>query len=398
MRVESVSVFPLSARHPPGPPIPKDCIMKIDSIEIFHLALPLRQPRQTPAGQIESLQTVLACVHGAEATGWGEASPGNAPLMGAEWAAGVFGCVKDWLAPAVTGQVVDSGQDLQERLAPFRGNQYAKGALDAAWWDLQARLAGQPLHQLLKGTQEAIEVGLSFDRMESIDLLLEALAKTFEAGYSRVELKVRPGWDVNMLNFVRQEFPTQTIHVDVEGDLRLDHMEVICRFDDFALAMVEQPLPADDLVGHAMIQETIRTPVCLDESIATPEQADMALELHSGEFINVKPGRVGGLTPAIAIHDACQQGNIPCFVGGMPQTAIGARTGMALAAKQNFTYPADYFPWEELFPEDVAEAPAPIRDDTDAVMRVPLWSEAGIGVEPNPELLDKFCLNRAKTG
>jgi len=382
--------------------------MQIESIEVFHVALRLRRPRSTgtdrrlvgrcptPNGPADTLQTVLVAMESGGAVGWGEASPGNAPLAGAEWAAGVFGCVGDWLAPAVVGRMIDSGKALQDRLAAYRGNQFAKAALDTAWWDLHARLAGKPLHQVLDGQRDAIEVGVGFDRMETIDELFAAIGKAFEAGYARVELKFRPGWDLHMLNAVRHEFPTQTIHVDVEGALRLDHMEILCRLDDFFLAMVEQPLPADDLVGHAMVQDAIRTPICLDESVTTPEQADMAIELKSGKFVNVKPGRVGGLTPAIAIHDACHDGCIPCFLGAMPQSAIGARAGLALAAKKNFSYPADFFPSCELFEQDLAEAPIPVRNETDGVLRIPLWSEPGLGVHPDPELLKKFSLARVK--
>jgi len=370
--------------------------MRIDSIELFHVALPLRRPMKTPAGPADALETVLVRMESGQAVGWGETSPGNAPSAGAEWAAGVFTCLRDWLAPAVVGQVIDSGESLQQRLAPFRGNRFAKAGLDTAWWDLNARMADKPLHQLLDGQREAVEVGVGFDRMETIDELFTKLAQAFDAGYARVELKLRPGWEVNMLNEVRHEFPTQRIHVDVEGDLRLDHMEILCRLDDFMLAMVEQPLPADDLVGHAMVQDTIRTPVCLDESVTTPEQADMAIELKSGQYVNLKAGRVGGLTPAVTIHDACHNGCIPCWVGAMPQSAVGMRLGLALAAKKNCTYPADFLASDELFEHDLAEPPVPVREETDGVLRIPLWSGPGIGVEPDAELLEKSCLARVK--
>jgi len=370
--------------------------MKIESIEVYHVSLPRCEPHQTPLGRIDTVETVLVRMQSGEAFGWGESSPGNAPLAGPEWAAGVFACIRDWLAPAVLGRTVTAGSDLQELWAAVRGNQFAKAALDTAWWDLKARSEAQPLHHVLGGRREAIEVGVGFDRTESIDELLAAVGKAFEEGYARVELKLRPGWDVNMLNVVRHEFPTQTLHADIEGALRLDDMELLCRLDDFFLAMVEQPLPADDLVGHAMVQETIKTPVCLDEAVTTSEQADMALELRSGQYLNIKPGRVGGLTPALAIHDACHEACVPCWVGAMPQSAIGGRLGLALATKANFTYPADYLAPGQLLQYDLAELPLPTRDEADGDLRVTLWSEPGIGVEPDPKLLEKSCLARAK--
>ncbi len=370
--------------------------MQIDAIDVFHVALPLREPQSTALGQFDSLRTVLVRLTSGTTTGWGEASPGNAPLAGAEWTAGAFDCIKSFLAPAIAGRSIDTGAALSEALEMVRGNQFAKSALDTAWWDLKARIEGKPLHELLGAKRDAIELGVSFDQMDAIEPFLEAIGRAFEAGFARVELKLRPGWDINMLNVVRHEFPTQAIHVDVEGALRLDHMEMLCRMDDFCLAMIEQPLPADDLVGHAMIQETIRTPVCLDEAVTTIEQAEMALELKSGQFVNLKTGKVGGLTPALAIHDACHRACTPCFVGAVPQSAVGTRIGLALAAKENCDYPADWFEADKILQEDVAQLPPPEKDDSDGKLRVSLWAEPGIGLEPDMDAIQRLSLDTAK--
>jgi O-succinylbenzoate synthase len=369
--------------------------MKIDSLEVFHVALPLLHPQQTPMGRFDKLQTVLVAMTSGSTVGWGEASPGNAPLAGPEWAAGVFACICEWIAPALAGATLDSGNDLQSCLAPLAGNRYAKAAVDTAWWDLLARLQGRPLYQVLGGQTGAMEVGVSFDRMDSIDDFLAAIRKAFEAGYARVELKFRPGWDVSMLNIVRQEFPTERLHVDIEGGMTLGNMELLCRLDDFMLAMIEQPLAADDLVGHAMVQETIRTPICLAESITTLAQAEIALELHSAKYLNIEPGRVGGLTPAMAIHDACHDGCTPCRLGSMPQSAIGTRIGLALGTKSNFSYPADFFPSDALLSEDLADPPATERNEEGTLQAV-LSSAPGIGVEPDRARLDRFCIARTK--
>jgi O-succinylbenzoate synthase len=263
-----------------------------------------------------------------------------------------------------------------------------------AWWDLKAKIAGKPLYQLIGGKRESIEVGVSFDQMESIDDFLAAIGAAFEAGYCRVELKMRPGWDVQMLNTVRHEFPTQTIHTDVEAGLTLNHMEILYRLDDFALAMVEQPLPADDLVGHAMVQEAIRTPVCLDEAVTTKPQAEMALELKSCQYVNVKPARVGGLTTAIAIHDVCHEGCVPCYAGAVPQSAVGTRHGFALASKENFSYPAEYITSESGLAEHLGEIPSPICNQEGKAC-VPISSQPGIGMEPDREDLARFAVATA---
>lgn len=370
--------------------------MQIDSLEIFHLALPYSNPQETPWGTVAELQTVLVRMTSGDLVGWGEASPGSAPSTGAEWAGSAFLCLRDWLGPRVVGREVEDGAKLQERLAAVRGNRHAKAALDIAFWDLIARKKGQPLHTALGGAREAVEVGASFDRMESTEEFLAEIGKALEAGYGRIELKFRPGWDLQMVNAVRHVYPTQRFHVDAEGDMHLGLMETLCRLDDFTLAMVEQPLSPDDLVGHAMVQETIRTPVCLDESIATLQHAEMALELHAAKYINLKPGRVGGLTTAVAIDEACHAECVPCWVGGAPQTAIGARAGYALAARANCSYPADHAPLDRLLAVDVAPWPETFIDPEDKAMKVRLWTEPGLGISPNSELIEKHALAKVR--
>ena len=370
--------------------------MQIDSIEVFHVALPLRQPRSAPWGTADTLQTVLVRMVSGADVGWGEASPGNAPVAADEWAAGVFHCVRDWLMPAIVGARIDSSDELQRRLAAFRGNRYAKAAIDTAWWDLAARQQGKPLHRFLGGDREAVAVGPTFDRMATIDDLLAAIGAADAAGYARIGLKFRPGWDITMLHAVRQEFPVQTIHIDCEGQLQLGQMEMLCRLDDFMLAMIEQPLPADDLVGHAMVQETLRTALCLDEGVSTVEQAEMAAELQSCRWMKIEQGRVGGLTPAVAIHNACQANSIPCWVGSTPQSGLGARIDLALAAKANFTYPADYPAYDDSLALDLVEPLLAVVDPSDGKRRVRLWPEPGLGIEPDAAVLERTCLARAE--
>ena len=368
--------------------------MQITSLALYHVALPLRQSRVTAGRPCTALETVLVRMASGDAVGWGEASPGNGPTASDEWAAGTFSVLRDWLAPAVVGTTIDSGDDLTERLAPFRGNRFAKSALDTAWWDLSARLQDRPLHELLGAEPAAVEVGPTLDRMDSPDEFLAAIGGAFDAGFARVKLKFRPGWDIEMLRFVRQHFPTQTFHVDCEGALGLEQTEMLCRLDDFFLAMIEQPLPADDLVGNAMVQEMVRTPVCLDEGVTTPGQAEIAVDLNSCRFLNLKPGRVGGLTAALAILDACRAGGIQCWGGAVPQSAIGSRIGLALAAKAGRAYPADLFPAGDVLVEDLAEPLTPVRDPADGIARVALWRGAGLGIEPDAAILERCTLQK----
>ncbi|NMC19121.1 MAG: hypothetical protein GYA33_01765, partial [Thermogutta sp.] len=346
--------------------------MIIECVDIFLIDLPLRKPRALETvpfsegwPQWTGVRTVVVRLRTNRGIGWGEAAPGNGPLATPEWSDATFCCLRDWMAPRIVGRdIADAGQ-LQGLLAPIKGHRYARAALDIAWWDLQARLKNQPLHQLLQAKETRIPLGIWLDRAESHEEFLGEIAAAFEVGYSRVGLKLRPGWDLAMLNAVRQEFPAENIMGDLEGALGLQHMDTLCRLDDFGLRMVEQPLPPEDLVGHAMLQETLRTPICLDESITTPELADMALELRSGKYVNINVGRVGGLTPATAIYDACHAECVPNYLGMNPQSSIGMRASLALAGRANFSYPADYWNPSELLSQDLAE-PIPIEKDKES--------------------------------
>ncbi|MHB1033859.1 MAG: o-succinylbenzoate synthase [Pirellulales bacterium] len=371
--------------------------MHIDSVELFHVAVPLVKPWPSPGGPLAKLETVLVKIRSGELAGWGEASPGNGPWRSPEWAGGVFAAVRDWLAPALVGEEVISGKDLQERLTAFHRATYAVSALDTAWWDLAARGQSQPLHRLLGGTRNAVEIGATFDRMESIDDLLAAVGAAYEAGHARVKLKYRPGWDVQMVRVVRGEFFNQPMHIDCEGALTLDYLDTFYRLEDFRLAMIEQPVGADDLVGHAMLQAQLRTPVCLDESVTSLAEAQLALELQSAKYINVKPGKVGGLTPAVAIHNACREASVGCWVGATPQTGIGARIGAALAGLDSFNYPADFFRPDEYLAEDLAE-PIALALSAEGNLCAALAEEPGLGVEPSAEWLGKYSVATAKVG
>ncbi len=369
--------------------------MKIDGLDIYLAGLPLQHPLETSCGPIANLETVLVRMRSGDAVGWGEASPGTAPLAG-QWARGTFAALRDWLAPAIAGQSIDSGDGLAERLAPFGGNQYAKAALDTAWWDLKARMDEKPIQELLQGKRETVALGVSFDRTETIEELIDNMKTAFEAGFERIELKMRPGWDINMINVVRQYFGAETLHVDIEEAMTLSNMETLCRLDDFMLAMVEQPLLAADLVGHAMVQEALRTPICLEESIVSTDHVDMALDLKSCQFINVGVGRVGGLTAAAAIHDACHSQCMPCRIGMPLQSAIGTRHALALASKDNFTYPTDWIDPSNTFGVDLAAAPPLVRPGDDGPLSAQLWTEPGIGVDPDAGQLETCCIEKAE--
>jgi O-succinylbenzoate synthase len=365
--------------------------MKIDRIELFHVAMPLIYPWRTAYGEDQEIHSVLCRVSSGSVDGWGESSPLAAPCYSPEWAGGVFATVHDWLAPALLGKDIETGQQLQQRLQFYKGNPFAKAVLDNAWWSLHSNVANLPLHVALGARRDKVTVGADFGIMDSIDELLTAIAQAIDDRFPRIKLKFRPGWGVEMLTAVRRLTPDYPIHIDCNSGYRLTDLDLFKTVDNFRLQMIEQPLQHDDVVDHAQLQRQLTTPICLDESIVSLTHARQAIELGSCRFVNIKPGRVGGLTNAVAIHDRCQQSNIPCWVGGMLESAVGSSQCTALAMLDNFTYPADIFPSERFYRQDLADPPLQLTD-MDGVPAVEAYSTPP---EPVPARLAQLSVQHA---
>jgi len=363
--------------------------MKIDRIELYHVAMPLIYPWRTAYGEDAAIDSVLCRMWSGSVYGWGEGAPFAAPCYSPEWAAGLFALARDWLAPALLGKDIPSGENLQDRLAIYKGNPFAKAVLDTAWWSLSANLAGKPLHVVLGATRDEVPVGNDFGVKDSIDDLLQSVGKAVEEGFPRVKLKFRPGWDIPVLTAVRRQHPEYTFHIDCNSGYRLTDLPMFEQIDSFGLAMIEQPLQHDDLIDHAHLQSRIRTPVCLDESITTPRQAEQAVELKSCQYVNIKAGRVGGLTHAVAIHDICRDAGIPCWVGGMLESSTGVSISAALGMLDNFTYPGDIFPSSWLYHEDLADPPVELHCSSAGVPSVRAPAQLP---EPVPERLEKLTV------
>ncbi len=367
--------------------------MKIDRIELFHVAMPMIYPWRTAYGEDAAVHSLLCRMSSGSVDGWGESSPFAAPCYSPEWAGGIFAVVRDWLAPAVVGQDIESGEQLQQRLAIFKGNPFAKAALDTAWWSLLCNMTNTPLHIALGARRNEVCVGADFGVMDSIDDLLDNVGRAVAGRFPRIKLKFRPGWDVPILAAVRKQHPLHTFHIDCNSGYRISDVELFQEIDQFNLAMIEQPLQHDDLVDHAKLQASIRTPVCLDESLTTPRRAEQAIDLKSCRYMNVKPGRVGGLTNAVAIHNICQRAVIPCWVGGMLESATGAAHCTALAMLDNFTYPADIFPSSRFYHEDLSDPPLELHRSVDGIPMIRAYDRLP---EPVPHRLEKLTIQHAK--
>ena len=363
--------------------------MKIDRIELSLVAMPLISPWRTAYGEDAAIHAVLCRMVSGSIDGWGESAPFAAPCYSPEWAGGAYALVRDRLAPTLIGHDISSGDQLQSLLAIYKGNPFAKAVLDTAWWSLHAKREGCPLAELLGATRKAIPVGADFGVMDSQDELLESVDRAVEERFPRIKLKFRPGWDLPMLNAVRERQPDYPMHIDCNSGYRISDAKLFEQVDEFGLEMIEQPLQHDDVYDHARLQQRIRTPICLDESIVSVDRARQALELGSCGYVNIKPGRVGGLTNAVAIHDLCRDAGIPCWVGGMLESAVGSAHCTALAMLDNFTYPADIFPCSRFYHEDLADPPLELHRDSAGV---PSVRAPDVLPEPVPDRLRSLTL------
>jgi O-succinylbenzoate synthase len=364
--------------------------MKIDAVEVYLVSMPLISPWRAAHGDEATIESVFVRLVCGESFGWGESSPLATPTYSPEWSRGVFLMVHGFLAPMLIGKRIDSGEELQRLLAPVKGNHFAKAALDLAWWDLQARMASMPLWKLLGGRRRVVEVGADFGVKDSIGELLQAIDEALQAGYKRVKLKFRPGWDLPMIRAVRKAFPEAVFHVDCNSAYHLEDLDMLRSLDEFELAMIEQPLAYDDLLDHAELQRQIRTRICLDESITSTARARQAAQIKACGWVNIKPGRVGGLTTAVQIQDLCLAAGIPCWVGGMLESSLGAHQCLALATLPNFLYPNDIFPSATYYRTDLCDPPVVLS----GASQVTAPDTPGSGAEPNPARLKAQTLQR----
>ena len=363
--------------------------MRIDRLDIYHVRMPLIYPWRTAYGEDWEIDSILVRARSGECSAWSEATPFFAPHYVAESAGTVFSLVSEVMGPYVVGREFDTPHDLNQRLAYFKGNGFAKAALELCWWTLQSKLEGTPVHRLLGGETSPVPAGADFGIQDSFDMLLGNIQQAVDKGFPRIKLKARPGWDVDMLKAVRSAFPRVTLHIDCNGGYTLADLETFQAIDAFGLAFIEQPLAWDDVVDHAELAKRIETPICLDESAREPRTVEQAIRLGACRYVNIKPGRVGGFSNALAIHDLCRDHGVPVWIGGMLESAVGAALCVELATLPNFTYPGDLFPSSKFYREDLAEPEIEISDD----LTFAPFTE-GLP-EPNPERLRRMTHRHA---
>ena len=303
--------------------------------------MPLVAPFETSFGLTTDRRMILVEVHGGGVSGWGEVTVGEGPFYNEEWTDSAWGLLKDFAVPMLLARPIAHASEAATRWEAIRENRMATGGLEAALWEWQARLEGVPLHQLLGGQHREIPCGVSIGIQPTVERLLAKIEKEVAAGYQRVKVKIKPGWDLEVLEKIRERFPRLRLMADANSAYRLEDKAHLKLLDRFYLMMIEQPLAHDDIADHARLQQYIDTPVCLDESIRTLRHAEQAVEMNACRIINIKLGRVGGFRNARLIHDCCQAARIPVWCGGMLESGVGRAANIALSTLPNFVLPGD---------------------------------------------------------
>ena len=328
--------------------------MKIDEIRLRHIKMPLVHYFETSFGRTYSRDMVLVEVVSEGVSGWGEVTAGENPFYNEEWTASIWPLLRDYCAPGVLGKELASAEDVYPLLSHIRGHFMARGGLEAAVWDLQARRNKQPLwKEIGGGARTEIPCGVSIGIQDTVAGLLKKIETELADGYQRIKMKIKPGRDVDDLRAVRKEFPGIKLMADANSAYTLADTEHLRKLDEFYLMMVEQPLAHDDIIDHATLQRKMQTPLCLDECIRSAHHAEQAIELGACKIINIKLGRVGGFAEAKRVHDVCQKANVPVWCGGMLEAGIGRAHNVALASLPNFTLPGDVSASKRYWKQDV---------------------------------------------
>ncbi len=360
--------------------------MRIERMDVYYVTMPLLYPWRTAYGVDHEIHSILVKATSGDCEGWSESTPFFAPTYLTESAGSAFHHITEIFAPHIVGHNFDNPAELNARLDTFKGNSFAKAAIEICWWTLQSTVTETPLHRLLGGETREVSAGADFGIQDSLDMLLGNIQRAVDSGFPRIKLKVAKGWDLEMLRTVRKTFPDTTFHIDCNSGYTLDDLPFFKAIDDLELAFIEQPLHYADILDHAELAKQIATPLCLDETIVSVRAAEQAIRAGACQFINIKPGRVGGLYNALAVHDRAKEEGIPVWVGGMLESAVGSSICVELATLDNFTYPGDLLPTSRFYKEDLADPPLELT---------PRLTFTPFGVrrpEPNPERLKRQTL------
>lgn len=365
--------------------------MKIERVELRQTKMELVSPFETSLGVELFEEHIIVRIDADGVTGWGEVVVEPSPSYSYETLTTAWHILGDFVVPSILGKEFAT---IEDALAPYkwiRGHRMAKAGVEAALSDAFAKSKGISLSTFLGGTRKQISVGVSVGLQPTIPGLVDVVADYLKDGYKRIKIKIAPGRDLELVKAVRKEFPDIQLQVDANSAYTLDDIEMLRALDDYNLQLNEQPLGYDDIYDHSLLQPQIKTPICLDESIYNVSDTKAAIALGSCKIINIKPGRVGGYTESIRIHDYCTSVNIPVWHGGMDESGVGRAGNVALASLPNFVLPGDISASKRYYKTDIVEPEFTV--DQNGIMEVP--TKPGIGVEINMKEIEKVTVRKA---
>jgi O-succinylbenzoate synthase len=362
--------------------------MRIDSLTLYHLRMPLVAPFETSFGREVDRECILVVLHSGGLTGYGECVASRDPGYNYETAGTAWHILREFIAPLVLGQEVLDAADFQHRISGIRGHHLAKAGVEMALWDLIGKQTGRSLRELLGGERDKVEVGVSVGLQESPQVLVRSVAGYVEKGYARVKIKIKPGRDVEEAAAVRQAYPLLRLQVDANSAYTLESAAALKPLDDLELLLIEQPLFEDDIWDHHKLQKQFRTPICLDESIVSVRHARAAIEMEACRVVNIKAGRLGGISQAVAVHDLCAENHLPVWCGGMLETGVGRASNLALASLPNFNLPGDISASDRYYARDITHERFNLNPDS--TIDVP--HGPGLGVTLDESALEEFTL------
>lgn len=331
--------------------------MKIEQADIFLFELPLVKNYVTSFGNITKKRSVLVKLYSEGLVGYGEGSTLPFPFYLPEYADVSFLVLQDIIIPEIIGKSFNNPYELVESFSKIRGYSFAKTAIETAFWDLYSQELNIPLWELLGGVKNIIDVGSNIGIIRDKKKLIDEVEKKVDDLTPRIKLKIEPGWDIKPISIIRKKFPVIPLCVDANSAYTLKDIPHLKEFDKFHLMMIEQPLAWDDIIDHAELKQHIKTPICLDESILSAEDARRAIKIKACQVINIKPGRVGGLIEAIKIKNLCQEHNIAVWCGGMLESSVGRFFNLSIATLPGYGLPADMFSSRDYFADDIVDFP-----------------------------------------
>jgi len=365
--------------------------IRLDRITLREIRMPLVHFFETSFSRTTERRIVLLEVSSDGVTGWGEVTCGEHPFYNEEWTESAWMILRDYVGPRVLRIDFASAAEVGARSAHIRGHLMARAGLEVAVWDLEARMLGKPLYQHIGGgARNEIPCGVSIGIQDSVPQLLEKIETELAAGYQRIKMKIKPGWDVDVVREVRKRFPNILLMADANSAYTLSDADRLKCLDEFNLMMIEQPLAHDEIIDHAKLQVQLKTPICLDECIRSVHRAEQAIAMDAGRIINIKLGRVGGFAEAKRVHDVAQAAGIPVWCGGMLESGIGRAHNIALSTLPNFTLPGDVSASKRYWSRDIIQPPVEVSSrGTIAITDAP-----GFGYEVDRDFFESITIRR----